>query len=210
LKIEKEKIESRTNIVRNADFKIVGEVNMESKTDMPSDLKLKAYAFDVAGRLLGTGDLDPNGVFNIAVNIPAPKDVELFVGPSDDPQAIRKSSAYSQRFQAKDWIIEGKKYNIKADIFLPIDIWWPWRPSWICVSGHVRKVSTKDGLTTICPVPYVKVEIFDVDREGCFWPFIIKKWPYLIDRPLIRIPELIKEIPPLHRPWPEPPNPLIL
>jgi len=35
MKLEKEKIEIRTNIIRNTDFKIVAEVNLESKAECP-------------------------------------------------------------------------------------------------------------------------------------------------------------------------------
>jgi hypothetical protein len=72
----------------------------------------------------------------------------------------------------------------------------------ICVSGHVRKVQTTDSGTSYCPVPYVKVEIFDVDREGCWWPYIVRR-PELFPRRVVRIPELVKELPEIPpQPWP--------
>jgi hypothetical protein len=74
----------------------------------------------------------------------------------------------------------------------------------VCVSGHVRKIEIEDGYTHICPVPYVKVEIFDVDREGCWWPYIRRWWDLLLDRPVIRIPELMRERPFPPRPFPGP------
>ncbi|SNQ61872.1 hypothetical protein [Candidatus Methanoperedens nitratireducens] len=194
--------EIRTRPDKNNDFNIEGQVTIESIKDIPGDMKLKAYAFDIAGRLLGTGDLDPKGSFNVEVNLGEPADVELLIGPADDPKMLRKSSAYNQTFKANDWKIENKKFRLKTDIFISKDIWWPWRPVWVCVSGHVRKVKTKDSPAEICPVPYVKVEIFDVDRESCWWPFIVRKWDILLDRPVIRIPELIEEVPPKPGPGP--------
>src|SRR6185369_8719442 len=72
-----------------------------------------------------------------------------------------------------------------------------------CVSGRVRKISNNNGITETCPVPFVKVEIFDVDRESCFWPPLRKWWELLLDRPVIRIPDLLKE-PPFPGPDPAP------
>lgn len=130
----------------------------------------------------------------------------LIVGPAGDAQQIRQSSAYSKHFTAKDWRGEGGQFNLRHDALLPLDVWRPWWPLRICVSGHVRKVSFHNGITEICPVPYVKVEIFDVDREACWWPWLRKWWEVLLDRPVIRIPDLSKEprIPPQPFPGPDP------
>lgn len=72
-----------------------------------------------------------------------------------------------------------------------------------CVSGHVRKVQTDGMHDDVCPVPFVKVEIFDVDREACWWPWLSKWWDVVLDRHVIRIPELLKERPFL-KPFPQP------
>src|SRR5690606_20682823 len=106
-----------------------------------------------------------------AVDMKKPSRVELILGPPADPKVIRSSSAFSKTFQAREWISDGKQFVLKPDLAIPYDIWWPWRPLRICVSGHVRKVRDDGG---ICPVPYVKVEVFDVDRERCWWPFIYR------------------------------------
>jgi len=120
------------------------------------------------------------------------------------PQEIRLSSAFRKSFAAREWKGEGQQYRLQYEALLPLDVWRPWWPVRICISGHVRKVMTTDGVTTICPVPFVKVEIFDVDRENCFWPPLRKWWELLLDRPVIRIPELLKEPPILVKPFPGP------
>jgi hypothetical protein len=56
-------------------------------------------------------------------------------------------------------------------------------------------------------VPFVKVEVFDVDREGCWWPYLERWWDHLRDRPVIRVPDLIKD-PPVVGPWPPLPDPI--
>lgn len=171
-------------------FKIEGKVQLEAGECKPGDLKLMAYAFDPVGRLLGSAEVDVKGSFVMKVDLKQPSRVELILGPPADPKIIRSSSAYSQTFQAKDWTGEGRQFSLKADALIPYDIWWPWRPVRICVSGHVRKVKEEGG---VCPVPYVKVEVFDVDRERCWWPFIYRWWDLLLDRRVVHIPEIMKE-----------------
>jgi hypothetical protein len=168
-------------------------------------LKLAVYVFDKAGALVGSADLDRNGKYSVAVRLEQPTDVDLIVGPADMPQQIRFSSAYRKTFSAKDWKAEkDDQFRLSFDTLLPVAIWCPWWPLRICISGHVRKVSHHDGITDICPVPFVKVEIFDVDREFCFWPLLRKWWKLLLDRPVIRIPELLKDPPVLIKPFPGP------
>ncbi|MEJ2597879.1 MAG: hypothetical protein P8Z00_06065 [Anaerolineales bacterium] len=184
-------------------LQIQGSLRLEQAETPPEDLQLRAYAFDANGELIGSGDVDAKGGFNFPVRLEQPADVELFVGPAtEDLQQLRQSSAYNQGFTAKDWAKVKDRYVLNPQIYLPGYIWWPWRPVRICVTGHVRKVEHIDEHTEICPVPFVKVEIFDVDREACWWPYIRLRWKDLLDQRVFRIPELIKELP--HPPEPIP------
>jgi hypothetical protein len=190
---------------KGAVFLIEGQIQREQSECEPGELKLAAYAFDQAGNLLGKADLDDNQQYRIAFRrLAQPADVELRVGPVDDAEQIRHSSAYSKKFSAKEWQGEGSQFRIRYDVVLPVDIWHPWWPQRICISGHVRKWVHHDGMTDVCPVPYVKVEVFDVDREACWWPWLRDRWEDLLDRPVIRIPDLLKTPPFPPRPFPEP------
>lgn len=180
-------------------FRIEGRVQLEDMVSFPKDQKLMVYALSSQGQPLGAASLDPQGNFRFAAPLRQAVDVDIFVGPETDPQQIRSSSAYRRHFSAKDWSGEGSNRRLQVDFSIGKSIWFPWLPVRICVSGHVRKVS--DG--EVCPVPYVKVEIFDVDRESCWWPFIRRWWDDLLDRPVIRIPDLLKDRPIPH-PFPEP------
>ena len=191
-----------TDKARN--FLIEGQIQRDHPDAQAGEMQLMAYVFDKAGRLLGSAALDDKGIYSVAVTLTQPAAVDLIVGPVDMPQEIRSSSAYRQSFAASDWKADGTQFRLKFDTLLPVEIWLPWWPVRICVSGHVRKVSQHDGVTDICPVPFVKVEIFDVDREFCFWPFIRKWWDLLLDRPVIRIPDLLKQPPFPPRPFPGP------
>ncbi|MFA6921351.1 MAG: hypothetical protein WC216_05870 [Gallionella sp.] len=181
-------------------FCIDGQIQREQSERQEGEIKLSLYAFDHSGVLLGTADLDHEGKYSATLHLAQPADITLFVGPSGMPQQIHLSSAYQRTFSAKDWKAEGSRFHLKFDVLLPPDIWRPWWPLRICISGHVQKVMHRDGFTDIGPVTFIKVEIFDVDREGCLWSPIRKWGELLLDRPVIRIPELLKEPPFPQRP----------
>jgi hypothetical protein len=188
------------------EFLVEGKVKLEAKESLPGDVKLMAHLFDGRGEHLGSGEIDPKGSFAVPVKLEQPADVELIVGPAGEARAVRKSAVYNQHFAAGDWVTEGRTRRLKPEITVARDIWWPWWPVQICVSGHVRKIETTEAGVEICPVPYVKVELFDVDRESCLWPFIRRWWDLLLDRPVVRIPQLFEErpFPPQPIPGPDP------
>ena len=186
-------------------FVISGAIEREqSECGESGKLDLAAYAFDKAGLLIGLNDVDSKGKYNLKVDLSKPVDFNLVIGPVGDAQKIRHSSAFSQSFSTQQWIENNGQFSILANIELPFAVWNPWWPKRICVDGHIRKVVSEDGFTEFCRVPYVKVEIYDVDRERCFWPWI-EKWPELVlDRPVVRIPEIIREPKLPRRPFPQP------
>jgi hypothetical protein len=186
-------------------FRVEGHVDLEGTEGLPQDMKLKAYVFDRAGQTIGTADLDAKGNFIVPVETTQPMDVQVVIGPEGEPQTIRKSAAFSQSYSAKDWKGEEGRFQLRPEMLLPRDILSLWWPTWICVTGHVRKKFQRDGVEQTCPVPFVKVEIFDVDREDCWWLYLRRWWDVLIDKPVFRIPDLLKERPfPKPFPWPEP------
>jgi hypothetical protein len=197
-------ISPSTGPERPLGFRIEGQIQREQPEKQPGELKLAAYVFDKSGTLLGSGAVDDKGSYSIAVRLAKPADVDLVVGPADMAEQIRLSSAYRKSFAANQWVAEGGQYRLSFSTVLPVTVWLPWWPVRICVSGHVRKIDDHDGAAAICPVPYVKVEIFDVDRDFCFWPPLRKWWPWLLDRPVVRIPDLLKEPPVPPQPFPGP------
>ena len=84
-------------------FRIEGRAQLEDRESLPVDVKLMAYAFDRGGQLLGRSELGTAGEFTVSVKLAQPGAVEVVVGPEDDPQSIRKSSALSRQYSAKDW-----------------------------------------------------------------------------------------------------------
>ena len=187
-------------------FRIEGQIEREKPDTQPGELKLAVYAFDKAGALLGTAAVNDKGGYALTVRLTRPADVDVVVGPADMAEQVRVSSAFRKSFAASEWAAESGQHRLRFSTVLPVAVWLPWWPVRICVSGHVRKIDDHDGVTSFCPVPYVKVEIFDVDREFCLWPRLRKWWPWLLDRPVVRVPDLLKEppVPPLPFPGPDP------
>ncbi|MGB5987392.1 MAG: hypothetical protein WBG37_18950 [Desulfobacterales bacterium] len=185
--------------------RIEGNIQLESVEKVPANLELMAYVFDERHRLLSTGSIQKKGDFKVEFILDTLKTVVLFISPAADEKDVRGAASYCQKIGPKDWQKEGRSFLIKPEIFLPRDLWRPWWPQRICVSGHVRKVGPSGDTAGACPVPYVKVEVFDVDREGCWWPYIVRWWDDLLDRPVFRVPELLKEPPERPRKFPDPP-----
>ena len=175
---------------RAGNFTIDGLVKLQPGEDQAA-LELKAIAVGRDGQVIGESPVSEKGEFRIPVAISQPQDVQLLVGPGDDAESIRNSSAASRQFQASDWKTSGEVSQIRAELFIPRLEWLPWLPRKICVFGRVRKIHVENGVTDICSVPFAKVEIFDVDREGCFWPFLVRRLPDLLDRKVVRVPDLI-------------------
>ncbi|HMD87745.1 MAG TPA: hypothetical protein VKF38_01155 [Anaerolineaceae bacterium] len=194
---------TETKSTGGPNFSIVGQVKLESQESLPGDISLSAYAFDGRGALLGSSGLDAKGGFTIHLHAKEPPALELVIGPTDDPKTVRLSSSFSQSFSPKDWVKQENRFVLRPDFFIPIIIWWPWRPIRVCVTGHVRKINNSGDGSEICPVPFVKVEVFDVDREGCFWPPILNWWDKLLDQRVVRVPDLLAAQPiPLPGPGP--------
>ena len=182
---------------------VEGRVTLQEFEPGAHELPLRAFAFDAAGRLIGSGDVDPKGTYRVPVSLKEPADIEVIVGPAVEADIVRDAQPPSNRFTAKDWKrAEGGGFRLTPELVLPRPIWWPWRPIRVCVRGRVRKNEID---RTPCPVPFAEVEVFDVDREGCLWPFLRRRIPDLLDKPVFRLPELLKPGP---IPEPDPIGPI--
>jgi hypothetical protein len=179
-------------------FTIKGSVHLEAAESKP-DVQLKAFAFSQVGEELGSSDVDAKGGFNLTLSrkeIGGP--IELVVGPEEDANAALSSpSSYTQSIATQDWKGEAGKYVFNPELRIPEPIWGCWVRIRVCVSGQIRKLLRHGRFHRYCPVPFVKVEVYDVDREWCWpWPWllsVLEKQPHL---PVASLPSLIAELPP--------------
>lgn len=198
---------------KHVSFIVKGSALLEEMDKLPEDINLRVYAFSRSGQLLGESVINKKGDFTLKYKIAGiaeAKEAQLIIAPKGDEQSVRKSSGYRKLISATDWEKEEGVYQFRPKLSIPTIIWHPWLPKWICVSGHVRKLLEDDGISEICPVPFLKVEIYDVDREFCWWPYFRRWWDKLADKRIFRIPELLKERVKETKPFPVPdPVPLI-
>ena len=188
----------------SADALVVeGRVTLQGSETDAYEFPLRAFAFDATGRLIGSGDVDQKGAYRFPVSLKQPADAEIIVGPAVEADIVRQAEPPSHRFTAKDWArAEGGGFRLNPQVELPRPIWWPWRPIRVCVRGRVRK---HDGDRPPCAVPFAQVDVYDVDREGCLWPYLRPRLTDFLDKPILRLPELVKPGP---IPEPDPIGPI--
>jgi hypothetical protein len=186
----------------DGNVRISGQVEFEALNNVPTDVRLEVYAFSPSGELFGSGGVDRKGSFGLDVPKVAVESLDLLIGKAGDPKQVRQSALYSHHYGQDDWINEGNRYLLEPRFFIAKLIWWPWWPKRICVDGHVYKTPGD------CPVPFTKIEIFDVDREWCLWPILYPIKESLKNLRVKRLEELLREsidtIVPVPEPWPFP------
>jgi len=205
---------SKTRQDNSKTFVINAVVQLEAADEFPAHIPLNAYAFTRNGQFLAEAPLDKKGKVNLEFSLQGTEkaqDIELLVAPRGEAKAVRKSSAFRHLIGGDQWQDKDGRFVFTADFPVAKIIWLPWLPQRICIEGHVRKLLEDDGLSTICPVPFTKVEVFDVDREFCWWPYIRRWWDVLLEKRVWHVPELLKERKTQVRPLPEPdPVPYVL
>ncbi|HEY7171755.1 MAG TPA: hypothetical protein VH417_12980 [Vicinamibacterales bacterium] len=173
---------------------IRGTVEFDGAEKGQDDPGVYAHALDAAGAAIGSAPVSADGTFEMRVPLSQPADISIAVTPEADPADLRKSQSQVTAFKASDW----QRATLQPKLRIPRLIWWPWRRIRVCVNGHIQKVIAP-GVPG-CPVPFVKVEVFDVDRESCWWPWLLRWEPHLIDPRVIDVPTLINP--------PVPPDPI--
>src|SRR5581483_11988896 len=147
------------------------------------------------------------GGFNIALNreeIGSP--IQLVVGPEEDASAAWSStSSHTQTVGVESWKGEKGRYAFNPEIRIPEPIWVCWARIRVCVSGQIRKVINERRFRRYCPVPFVKVEVYDVDREWCWpWPWFLSVFEREPHLQVAQLPKLVAQLPPHIGPDPGP------
>lgn len=186
-----------------------GQLELHDGEALSQTGPLKVLALDRFGQVVGSAPVDEKGGFSIPLALRAPADLTLVAGPDRPDEELRKTGAVVQELDASGFKESQRGFRLKTVVPVHRDLVLSWLPHRVCVSGHVRKIDTEGNTTQVCPVPFVKVEIFDVDREGCWWEPLRLRLPELLDRRVLRIPDLVGPRP-LPDPPPLPPQPIPL
>lgn len=194
-----------------ADFTIRGKIDPQDREFHPEEGQLQALALDRNGQVLGKANVAKDGSFEIEPRLEEPTDVRVVVAPAQAAEDQRHSSPVMLELSEDAWKKRQNRFTLEAVLPLDENRFQFLLGRNICISGHVRKIVRQENGTSTCPVPFVKVEVFDVDREACWWPPILERLPELLDRPVVRIPDLLGPKPlPQPIPLPDPsPEPLI-
>ena len=170
---------------------VKGAIDFEAAEKGTGGAGLYAHALDAGGTAIGSARVAEDGTFELRLPLTQPADVSIAITPDAAAGSLRPSQAHVAAFKASDW----QRDVLSPRLTIPQIVWWPWRPVRVCVNGHVEKV-VAPGVPG-CPVPFVKVEVFDVDREACWWPWLLRAEAQLIDRRVIDVPQLINpKLPP--------------
>jgi hypothetical protein len=185
-------------------FVVKGQINLAQDTNdciqAPAKLLLKAY--NSSNQCIGSSFLDKKGNFSFEADLKQAESISVVVTPEADDASIKRIATYNKRFSTEDWRVSRTGAVLEVQETIASAVWRPWWPKYICISGNIRKQLEEAGITKYCPVPFVKVEIYDVDREFCLWPWLRANMSDILKRPVIKVPELIKKPFPIPDPGP--------
>ncbi len=148
-------------------FTISGNIRM--KGTIPDKDRVVMHAFARIGRrTIATCPVNKEGKFNLKFErkerLP-PAMMEIVIGPPIHEGRLTRCNTKWIPIPAKEWKAEKNTYFIEKQIEVASDLVICWLPRDIKICGVVCKDTIIEGTesTRCCPVPYAKVEIYDVD-----------------------------------------------
>ena len=186
-------------------FHVKGQIKLaqdNADCSQQPDAPLQVRAYSSANRFIGSGNVNEKGLFSFSLELEEVESVSLSIAPIVEKGAEDRVPPFSKHYQVKDWEFSEVGNVLKVEETILSDVWRLWWPRYICIGGKIRKKIKEDGITKYCPVPYVKVEIFDVDREFCLWPWLKAKLDVVKKLPVIQAPVLVKKPIPIPDPGP--------
>lgn len=189
-KVTSKKAQPRKKSTAAKGIVVEGRVELESRTALPQDVSLSAYAVDRSGEVISSNVLSEDGKYRLATGTDGKTEFDLVIAKTDDTEQLANNALHTQHINAKRLQAIDNGAVLSNDIFIARELWRPWWPKQICISGHVRK-------TPFCPIPFVKVEIFDVDRGPCLWPWYRRFKNLIRKQRVVRIEDIQAQIPEL-------------
>ncbi|MDY6905275.1 MAG: hypothetical protein SWH61_11370 [Thermodesulfobacteriota bacterium] len=191
-------------------FTVTGKIKVEERSYVKEKVAMTVFA-RVGRRTLASTPVNKNGTFTLKFDRKgdlAPANMELVVGPPVQEGRLTKAATQQIPISANEWKKSGSNFSVEKEVFIPGDIIVCWLPREIKICGVVCKETpiADSEKTRCCPVPYAKVEIYDVD------PLIFTlDHPYttvsaadsVIEKPFMEA-EIMGEIPRPPQPSPSP------
>lgn len=150
-------------------FTISGSIKIEDQVQDKDKISMNVFA-RIGRRTIASGPVDKKGAFTLNFERKektAPSKMDLVIGPPINEGRLSLVNTKLIPILGKEWKVDGSSFSMKKDITLTQDIVICWMPRDITICGVVCKDVPIEGTdkTRCCPVPYAKVEIFDVDSS---------------------------------------------
>lgn len=194
-------IEEEGNEMKKRTYTVRGHIDFEGGITGKEKLNAKVYA-RIGRRTLSSAPLDSNDDFEFTFKrkgISLPSALTLVVGPPIPESMLSPANTKHIPISSDEWDISGEEAFIEKNILVEKKYLFCLLPKEIKICGIVcKQLPIEDtDLTRCCPVPFAKVEIFDVD------PLILKP----VTPPITMI-EGIRKIPGIHIPSAPKPAPV--
>ena len=143
--------------------------NIKIRNAMPDKDKVVMNVFARIGRrTIASCPVSKNGKFTLKFERKeklAPAMMDLVIAPPINEGRLARANTKLIPIPGKDWKVEGDNFSLEKEIELSEDLAICWLPRDIKICGVVCKDIVIEGSdeTRCCPVPYAKVEIYDVD-----------------------------------------------
>jgi hypothetical protein len=181
-----------------------GRIRFEEDVDREK-LSLKVYA-RIGHRTVVSAPVDKDGSFDLKferAGTAPPSSMTLIVGPPVSEGMLTRANTKQIQISAGEWKKSRELLVVEKDVMLEKDLIVCMLPREIKICGVVCKELPIEGteLTRCCPVPFAKVEVFDVDSLLSIKPIKAKPVKSIIAGDKFRkIPEEVFEIPERYNP----------
>ncbi|RZN14303.1 MAG: hypothetical protein EF812_05825 [Methanosarcinales archaeon] len=196
--------QERIKEMKRRTYNVRGRIRFEKNVDKEK-LTPRVYA-RIGHRTVASAPVDIEGGFNLKferVGTAPPSSLTLIVGPPVSESMLTHANTKQIPISSEEWKESGKLLLVEKDIMVEKDLIICMLPREIKICGVVCKEIpiAETGLTRCCPVPFAKVEVFDVDSLLSIKSIKAKPVKSIIASDKFRkIPEEVFEIPERYNP----------
>ncbi|MBE9594563.1 MAG: hypothetical protein IMF19_13915, partial [Proteobacteria bacterium] len=194
----------RIKEMKRRTYNVRGHIRFEKDVDREK-LTPRVYA-RIGHRTVASAPVDADDRFNLKferAGTAPPSSLTLIVGPPVSESMLTHANTKQIPISSEEWKESGKLLLAEKDVMVEKDLIVCMLPREIKICGVVCKELPIEGteLTRCCPVPFAKVEVFDVDSLLSIKPIKAKPVKSIIAGDKFRkIPEEISKIPERYNP----------